>query len=210
MSVGTRIAYQDAATAAHAVLEALRPACLRIDVAGSVRRRVDAVGDLDLVAAPIPDADMFGRPIEGVPRWSELDGLERRAVDAGLLRPDGGGGRQRKYVVTAGAGVEVPMQLWRVPEPEYAVALLIRTGPATFSKRFVTQRCYGGLLRDDAVIRNNRLWLIGPGEGAVYAERVVKDRGEFVPAWVRPQATPDERSLFERARVSYCRPEDRA
>lgn len=211
MSQGTRYSYERAYAAAQWLADLLAPACVRIDVAGSLRRRRRDVGDIDLVAAPMPDADLFGAVPSGDPSWSGITAIERRLVTEEKLIHAGGGDRQRRYAVPV-AGGTIPLQLWRVPDEEYAGALMVRTGSAAFAKAFVTQRFRGGRMRDDAVFWRNRVWRIARDgrAGAVHTTDVVYDQdGNHTPAWLRAVDTPDEMALFEAAGVSYCRPEDR-
>jgi hypothetical protein len=52
MSTATRIPLTQAVTIAEEVCTTLRPFCARLEVAGSIRRRRDSIGDLELVAIP--------------------------------------------------------------------------------------------------------------------------------------------------------------
>jgi DNA polymerase/3'-5' exonuclease PolX len=53
MSTGAKIPYATALAAAQSLEAALEPYCARTLIAGSLRRRRPAVGDLELVVMPI-------------------------------------------------------------------------------------------------------------------------------------------------------------
>jgi len=50
---------------AQRLLEASRPYCERIEMAGSLRREKPMVGDIEIVAIPRPRTDLFGTPVKG-------------------------------------------------------------------------------------------------------------------------------------------------
>lgn len=50
---------------AQRLVDALRPYCLRVEIAGSLRRQRPAVGDIEIVAVPRPRVDLLGQPIKG-------------------------------------------------------------------------------------------------------------------------------------------------
>ena len=114
------------------VLDLIRPGCKRVIVAGSVRRRMKWVKDIELVAEPIltQQHDLFG-PMPG--RFiSELDSVvaELCQGNSGLCRGRCDGERQKGLLWVN----EVPIDLFIVRKP------------ADFSKLLVTQRKYGGAM----------------------------------------------------------------
>lgn len=128
MSEGTRIPLLRAQVAATAVLEALAPVCRRVAVAGSVRRLKPYVGDVEIVAEPEREEDLFGGG-EGSPILKPI-----RAVLASFSTgPHGGGTRKLKGHNVCGTGV--PVELYLVhPPAAFGSLLTIRTGPRDFSQ----------------------------------------------------------------------------
>lgn len=134
---------------------ALMPACARIEIAGSLRRQQPQVKDIEIVAIPKVRRDLFGDPMEG--EQTELDLriaelIAKGALEARLDR----NGRQRmgqRYKALRAVRSGLPLDLFAVlPPAQWGAIYAIRTGPADFSKRLVSEcqrhglRCEGGRL----------------------------------------------------------------
>lgn len=160
MSSETRIPLARAERLAAELVELLRPACLRIEVAGSIRRRKADVGDIELVAIPLVEQghDMFGEP-----NCAYIDRLVILCSDllnAGVLQQrvrTNGRAWGTRYKAAAYCGF--PVDLFAVlPPAQFGVLFLLRTGPAEFSRRFVTSRRQGGMLPEWAQVKDGALW----------------------------------------------------
>lgn len=81
--LGTRVPLAEAQTRATALLELLGPACARLEVVGSVRRRQADVGDLELLAIP----RYVERPKPGA-LWDLQWQSELAALQTELLRSE--------------------------------------------------------------------------------------------------------------------------
>jgi hypothetical protein len=81
---GKRWPLAEAAKLAAGIAAVLSPACSRLEIAGSVRRRVHTVADVELVAIPRYRVDLFG---ERVDEPTELDRLVDELVQAGRFAP---------------------------------------------------------------------------------------------------------------------------
>jgi DNA polymerase/3'-5' exonuclease PolX len=171
----------------------LAPACERLEVAGSIRRRRPDVGDVELVAVPrvTPGRrDLFG---DATGEADELHALAERLLHEGVLahRPDKNGrpafGTKLKRVVFRGRAGELPLDLFAVTgAAQWGVIFTIRTGPGAFSTRLVTQRRYGGGMPEGHRVRDGALW-----DG----ERLVE--------------TPEEADLFRALGLPWLPPERR-
>lgn len=121
----------------------LRPACVTIRVAGSVRRGRPDVKDIELVAQPMLKRaqTLFGAEGE----WTSLLDLRlQQAIDGCplLQRGDKDGDRYKRLVFEG-----QPVDLFVVrPPATFGAILAIRTGPAEFSRLCVTQRALGGAM----------------------------------------------------------------
>lgn len=175
---------------AHALVEALRPGCHRIEIAGSVRRGVPRVKDVELVAIPRFRHDLFGGKSESelgpvLDQLGREGKLAARTVSihrkSGAVEHGHRMGERYKALVAVRSGIPVDLFLPQDPQ-EWGAALAIRTGPADFSKMLVTNalavglRCAGNVLR--------------------------REDGTVVP-------TPEERDFFEAVGVRWCAPEER-
>ncbi len=191
MSESERIPLAEAEGLALEMVDLLRPVTERIEIAGSIRRRKETIGDIEIVCIPKMGegpANLLGEPSS----INLLDVLVDSLIVGGLLaeRADRNGrtanGERHKRLTYRGFGVDLFCVL---PPAQWAVIFAIRTGPAAFSQRLVTRRNLGGLLPEWAVVK----------DGAVYHRRT----GELLP-------TADEDDLFKLVRIHYLAPEARA
>lgn len=145
----TRYPLAEALAAAEELRALLAPGCERIEVAGSIRRRREAVKDIELVAVPRIEeaaaADLWGTP-EPVDRLMErLVGLAADGLlvprDVMVHRADGTVERQRRvgqaYQALVFRGFPVDLFIVR-PPAEWGVLFAIRTGPGDWNERLVT------------------------------------------------------------------------
>lgn len=139
--------------------------CERVEVAGSVRRAVEDVNDLDIVCVPrlVPERDIFemetGRQVNLLEDFVNnriLDGLLRLHVDErGRLC---NGPRHKKLVTLE----EIKLELWIVlPPAQWGVQMVLRTGPKNFGHWLVTQREQGGALAPSFRFRDGAIWRDG-------------------------------------------------
>lgn len=141
---GERVAYELTAL--------LSPACERIAIAGSIRRRKPDVGDIELLCAPksVRPADiLFGA--------DQLDIEVRRLIGRGVLayRPNVKGtvtyGPLNKLLLHVPSGI--PLDIFSTDLANWGMALVVRTGSADFNKRMMTRflqqgmkgHAYGGI-----------------------------------------------------------------
>jgi DNA polymerase/3'-5' exonuclease PolX len=185
-----RIPLAEAEQIAAELVELLRPACVRIEVAGSIRRKRPDVGDLDIVAVPYIQRRMGGL-FEDVPDDEDQLAIE---CDTLMLRGDlvprlnvagkRAWGPSLKRATYRGLAVDIQA----VHDAEtFGAWMAIRTGPAEFTKRLVTPRIQGGLLPPGFRFEG--------GFRLTYA-------GGAVP-------TPEEWMLFEALEMPWIEPEDR-
>lgn len=168
------------------LLAQLAPACERIAIAGSIRRRKASVKDIELVAIPkqIPSGDLFGDVMK-----SALDDLLEAEIAAGRLAwnvQHKGNGPRYKCLWLPDADLAVDLFLADVDN--WGNQLVIRTGDGNFTKRLVTSSRFGGCMPDGLRQRDGYLCrgderLPCPTEEAFFAA-----------IGVSPVPTPEERS----------------
>ncbi len=181
----------EARKAAYEVIDLIGHTCEQIEIVGSVRRGKPEPKDIEVLVAPKFSADQFGLfddgPTETV---NQQLALVKSLLANGTFehRPDKNG------VNCCGAGMQrlryrgVALDIFGVIAPsQWGVVKAIRTGPADFTRAFVTQRCEGGrILQTGMRIQ----------DGGLY------DRGVLIP-------TPTEKDFFEAIGTSWVNPEDR-
>jgi len=137
MSTGTRFPLVEAEVIAGSLVSVISSACERIEVAGSIRRARPDVGDIELVAVPrinsLPEG-MWGKRL--INRLTErLDVL----IDADVLSAhptDPKRGERYSKLIDPLSGLQV--DVFSASADTYGLILLIRTGSAAYSQRFVT------------------------------------------------------------------------
>lgn len=176
---------------AEQVVAALRPACIRVEIAGSLRRRKPTVKDVEIVCIPRRSTDLFGEPTGECELTRMVATLmqERRLAWRGAqfkarqgvvpVMPKGA----ERYMSLVASRSGIPLDLFVVrPPAQWGAIMAIRTGPAEFSRALVT------------VARNNGLRCT---EG-----RLVDARGEDIP-------TPEEADFFRACGVPWAEPWER-
>lgn len=188
-----RAPLSEARTIAGALVAVLGPACERIEVAGSIRRGRPDVGDIELVAVPRRHADQvevgFFDAIET--EVNELNVLVDTLVLQGTLAPhptDPKRGERYAKLQHRESGLQV--DLFSARPETFGLILLIRTGPAGYSQRLVTDARRRALHVAGGELHRGAL-----GCGAY--------RCEVVP-------TPEERDVFDALRLPFVEPERRA
>ena len=194
----SRIPLAQAEPIAREALALLAPACHRIEIAGSIRRRRPDVADVELVAVPRlePILDLFG---EQRGERDALHALCRQLLLDGVLshRPDKNGvqsfGSKSKRVVYHGQAGTLPLDLFAVTDgAQWGAIFTIRTGPWLFAKRLVTPRLYGGYMPMGMRESEGALW-----DGARLVE--TPEETDFFAAlgvaWLPPERRTDDAQL---------------
>jgi len=212
MSTGIRIKRDVALPRALEIVEKLRPVCEQIEIAGSLRRGKEAVGDIEIVAVPKIEVwcnavqlDLFGNsPVSGVEETNLLDKKLEELVAAGELyrerpfahdRPAWGEKYKKAWTkvqatkdTTLAQGADgsalIQVDIFTATAENFGEILTIRTGDAEFSRALVTHILYKTKYRQH--------------DGAL----IIKATGEVMPV-------PDERDYFRLAGAEWVAPEDR-
>lgn len=150
MSEHPKQPYASMKRCADALVEFLRPACERIEIAGSLRRRKPFCSDIELVAIPKPLTNLLGEPMEETEVDKLLDTCPVTFTKRG-----------RKYQQFHFDGTTAPfyVDLFLQPDPgTWGYNFTIRTGSLDFSKRLVTPKNFGGYKPDGLEIHDARVW----------------------------------------------------
>lgn len=141
----------------------LEPACKRIYIAGSVRRKKPDVDDIELVAEPIfaPVFNLFGDLVGERNLLHELlDALQAESqlsLDDQVRRD---GLRYKRFAyMDYDALRAISIDLFIVnPPAQWGVIFALRTGPADYSHWLVTQRSKGGAMPAEAYCKDGAIW----------------------------------------------------
>ncbi len=160
---------------AAAIVADLEPFCERIQVAGSIRRRKETVGDIEIVAIPrYEPAGLFGDllddPLQVNALWAHLhDASDRYRFVLG----DNPNGRYHRLVLPAHDGLQ--LDLFLAQPDNWGWILLMRTGSKDFSASVLTEW--------------KRRQGFGEARPGSVDGRLVDRTGNVVP-------TPDEETVF--------------
>lgn len=131
----------------------------RWELAGSIRRGRPFVGDVEHVVVPlvkeVPGRDLFATPERTNLLWSRLDDL----LERGLVTKAVYGDHQRSRWAQKMRGLMFmgfKHEIYTTPLDNWGATLLIRTGPAEYARRFVTE-----LKRRGYEHRDGRAWPVG-------------------------------------------------
>lgn len=184
---------------AEQLMAELQPACARIEIAGSLRRRKPEVNDLELVAIPLIEAyggkDLFGGPLEGEP----VDLLAERVASIVEARDPWqfdwvtarNGPRYKRLRHKSG----VCCDLFITDPRRWGYQLAVRTGPAEFSKELVTIALRRSWHFTDSLLHQHPR-----------IDGKVCPKGKTCPLIV---PAPEELDVFEALGLAMPRPEDR-
>lgn len=182
----------DASAFANAVVEQLRPWCEKIHVAGSIRRELQEVGDIEIVALPKRDHE---GPVEGWVKAVECLGI----MELGKKPKPIVQRRMVKVILPWARGAQVDLF---IPQAhDYGRILAIRTGSADYSHK-VLAGCW------------TRLGWVGTSEGLRRASQCEKKNNAWqLKPGVRephlPPPFPDEESFFAFLHLAYVHPRTR-
>jgi DNA polymerase/3'-5' exonuclease PolX len=189
VSAGVRVPYRDAYVAAYGLAAGLSPGCERIEIAGSIRRGRPDVGDIELVAVPrvSPVYGLLGD--EPIGEFNGLLEVRDGLIADGTLAPhptDPKMGPRYSKLMHPASGLQV--DLFSARPETFGLILLIRTGPADYSRRFVTD-----IRRIGWHVANGELHRGGLGCGTYVCEVVPTPEERDVYAaighpWVPPVA----------------------
>jgi hypothetical protein len=208
---------------AEALVDLLSPACVRIEIAGSVRRQKARPNDIEIVAIP---CERISRQLDllnptglgGLERANLLDARCDELLKHGVLekRPDSRGwhcwGTGIKRAVFFQGQDYAPVDLFQVIHlRQWGVIYAIRTGPGDFNRLLVTSQWFGGACPRDRKVAGGRVWFIAPDRkdlAGMLASKFARlaERGEIDASMI---PTPTEEDFFRQMGVPCWQPERR-
>lgn len=196
MSGGEGIGLLTAERVAGALVDELAPACERVEIAGSIRRRTPVVGDIELVL--VPRLEM--RPVEGqVSMFADAERPWPLPLDVlAQLEAEG-----RVQAIKPGTSEVVPWSLR--PDGRYWRLLLPRAGVR--ADLFVTSPDRWGVI---FTIRTGS-WRFSKALVERWTEISKGHSEEGLLTWPdgRVEPTPEEEDVFRACRLAWVPPEER-
>lgn len=152
MSSGKRLGYWDATYKAEMLKIVLEPYCETMELAGSLRRLKDVVGDIEVVIVPRAQKDLFGNAYYLIQPIRDALALNHYEIVKGGDR----------YIQATRLGVQY--DIFIASQETFGCVFMIRTGSAAFTRKMVTQKRLGGLCPDELYFQDGRLWRRGSDE----------------------------------------------
>lgn len=202
MSNGIRVPYDEAKKIADNLVDQLSPACQRIEIAGSLRRKEPMVGDIEIVLILPIAYNLFGDPEEDETFALHLLDLALAKVGCICIK----NGKKYKRVVFRG---KYKVDLFITTPQKWGCIFTIRTGSAEFTKRLVTNKKYGGLCPSDLKFHEGRIWRIPLRTPEEEEVRLFFD-GLIKEDYLNPLDTPEEADVFKALGIDYVDPDLRA
>lgn len=194
----TKLSLARALPLAAKIKDALSPACERIEEAGSLRRRKNPIGDIEMVAIPkmCPDLEgqlsLFGDPPKMVNMLDLLIGKlvsEKNHFTWGNKNGD----LYKNFLIQFNSdGSRIGLDLFITTPEQWGYIFALRTGPAEFNRAWVTQQSKGGLLPDEYQFEGG--WLRGP-DGRRINTRNERDFFDLILGWMIP---PEDRDQWQK------------
>lgn len=174
----------------------LNPACERIEIAGSIRRRKPDVKDIELVAVPRLGERLRSGNLFAQQRNLLLDCLDSMAANpkSSFVRGDKWGEKYRKLIYRHGAD-EIAVDLFMVEARSWGPQFALRTGPAEFSKRLVSPGPWG-CMPDGYRLRDGRI--VGETSGLQICHDAEADFFRFLglPLWEPHERTEQRLAAY--------------
>ena len=171
-----------AETVAAEIVAALAPACERIEVAGSIRRRkAGEIKDVEVLAISHPCRPVFGQ-VPRTPLVARVGDLRAEGRLTYRLDKNGRKAAGEKYQRLCWNGYG--LDLFIVTPVTWGMAMVIRTGDADFSHLLVTPQSFGGAM---------------PPGLRCEALRLRRDDGSLLD-------TPEERDVFAALGLAWIEP----
>lgn len=152
----TKLPWEAANVVAEAFMHHMSPHAERIAVAGSLRRKKEEVGDIEIVMIPKthqsknllgePDGPLLDTVEEGIASYIRCESLP----DKPALRKLNNGTRYMKLYEDL-VGIQIDLFIVR-PPAQWGPIISIRTGSAEYSKRLVTALRVKGLRCEDGQV----------------------------------------------------------
>lgn len=136
--------YAKAYMVAEKLAQRLERSCEKLQIAGSLRRRVKLVHDIEIVVVPVLEElpDLLG---ETHAMRSRLDDTLDELIEERVLRsfPGAKNGPRMKQFAVQPLGIKVDLFIV-LPPAQWGTLLAIRTGPAHYSHWLVSRHEIGG------------------------------------------------------------------
>lgn len=183
MSEGKKVPYSEAKEIADELVKLLGSHFKRLEIAGSLRRKKDFIGDIELVG--IPQLALVENLL-GVDEVSPIGAITDLMRTVGYETEKSG----EKYIQFASSD-KISVDLFLCTPETWGCIFMIRTGSAKFTRKMVTKRVYGGWCPNHLRFSDGRLW---------------EYRGTELVAL----DTPEEADVFREIGLAYIPPEERS
>ncbi len=200
--------YKQVRPIAEQIVRSLEPFCEKIEVAGSLRREVATIGDIEIVAIPKLISQPFlisgGSNQVSNELHTHLDSLVGQGKITKHLDASGRqswGPKLRKFVVTTTNEYQFKVDLFMCEAENWGNTMLIRTGSKEFGRWIVTKKDgrysdqHNGAMPENMKHHKGRLWIRvdDDDDGYEWQALDIKSEWDFFDAIKLPHIPPIER-----------------
>lgn len=162
--------YTQAKEIADMLVAEMRPYCHKAEIAGSIRRMKPEVKDIELICVPKWENCRAGLFAEDVTHINQLHDQWRINPHVRWIKPGtheildwtiNADGKYWRGLVTPPTGEPIKLDVFLTTPEQWGVLFVIRSGPAEFSEKMVTQQHKGGWLSNDYSVAGGNLWRKG-------------------------------------------------
>jgi DNA polymerase/3'-5' exonuclease PolX len=174
----------DVIPVANFLVEKLKPFCQKIEICGSIRRKKEMVGDIEIVCMPIKIPKSIQYSLFDPPKDSEktIPGFMEYIKNYKIIRGDLDNGKIVCFVTPEGIQVDV----FTGGDLNYGYIKTLRTGPSQYNMNFVIPQLKGKgyILKDGFVYHGDKIIPV-PDEEKLYeligcAMHTPEEREKFV------------------------------
>lgn len=178
-----RLPLAQASQLARRIVEEIKPCCHRAKIVGSIRRRAETIGDIEIIVIPKRQPSL----IPTIPGESLLDLCLNSLVEQGRLIRANKGQVLKKYYIPHlyNQGIMTILEIVVSSRERWPVEAAIKTGPKDFSHKLITPRNQGGYLPSDCHIDQG--WQVWRGETLVPIEREMDFIKFCCRRWIEPE-----------------------
>jgi DNA polymerase/3'-5' exonuclease PolX len=158
-----KIPYSKIKIFADAAVAKLLPYCARIEIAGSIRREKQLVGDIEIVCTPLSNCDLFGNPISHVQGFLDTINTAVWRNNNNCIGHEPIGKYYRRQIPG-----DIQVDIFCCTPTNWGWIYLLRTGSADFNQKILDALKDNGIQSINGYLQKGASLLATPEEEDVF------------------------------------------